>query len=33
MPRKRFTIKQIIGKLPEVEFALAKGSTVTLVCK
>ena len=33
MPNKRFTSEQIIGKLREAEVALAKGKSVSLVCK
>ena len=33
MPRQRFTPEQIIGKLREVEVALAKGSTVSAACR
>jgi transposase-like protein len=33
MPRKRFTTEQIMGKLREAEVELAKGATVTAVCK
>ena len=33
MPRKRFSPEQIIGKLREAEVELAKGATVTAVCK
>jgi putative transposase len=33
MPKKRFTSEQIIGKLREAEVALAKGTSMPLVCK
>ena len=33
MPRQRFTPEQIIGKLREVEVAIAKGSTVSAACQ
>jgi len=33
MPRKRFTVEQIIQKLREAEVELAGGKTIGLVCK
>ncbi|QDU05517.1 Transposase [Gimesia chilikensis] len=33
MPRKRFTVVQIIQKLREAEVELARGKTIGLVCK
>ncbi len=33
MPRKRFTVEQIIQKLREAEVELARGKTIGLVCK
>lgn len=33
MPRKRFTPEQIIGKLRDSEVELARGATVSAVCK
>ncbi len=33
MPRKRFTVEQIIQKLREAEVELAHGKTISLVCK
>ena len=33
MPRKRFTVEQIIQKLREAEVELARGKTISLVCK
>ena len=33
MPRKRFTVEQIIQKHREAEVELARGKTIGLVCK
>ncbi|HAH49701.1 MAG TPA: hypothetical protein DCM07_33665 [Planctomycetaceae bacterium] len=33
MPKKRFTVEQIIEKLCEAEVELARGKTIGLVCK
>ena len=33
MPRKRFTVEQIIQKLREAEVLVAQGTTVALACK
>jgi transposase-like protein len=33
MPRKRFTVEQIIRKLREAEVLVAQGTTVALACK
>ena len=33
MPRKRFTVEQIIQKLREAEVELARGKTISLGCK
>tara|TARA_R110002111_G_scaffold1162_1_gene8204 strand:- start:10795 stop:11025 length:231 start_codon:yes stop_codon:yes gene_type:complete len=33
MPRKRFTVEQIIQKLREAEVEMARGKTIGLVCK
>jgi transposase-like protein len=33
MPRQRFTPEQIIGKLREVEVAVARGATISEACR
>ncbi len=33
MPRKRFTVEQIIQKLREAAVEMARGKTIDLVCK